>query len=185
MIEPISPAEQLMYCTSRIVGTIPHSSNVKTGTGFFFSFPAEGEQVVPALITNNHVVEGTDGLQFLVHTSATRGAKQPNANAAINSVLADWTPHPNPTVDLCALLVGPVLNSMTTMTPFFRGLDPTLIKSDVELKDLNAVEDVLTVGYPNGLWDSANNFPLLRRGITASHPAVTLMLEGSQLQSSM
>jgi hypothetical protein len=25
------------------------------------------------------------------------------------------------------------------------------------------------VGYPNGLWDTANNFPLIRRGVTATH----------------
>ena len=28
------------------------------------------------------------------------------------------------------------------------------------------------VGYPNGLWDKVNNFPIFRKGITASHPAV-------------
>ena len=28
------------------------------------------------------------------------------------------------------------------------------------------------VGYPIGLWDDVNNFPVLRRGITASHPSV-------------
>jgi len=28
------------------------------------------------------------------------------------------------------------------------------------------------VGYPIGLWDDVNNFPVLRRGITASHPIV-------------
>ena len=28
------------------------------------------------------------------------------------------------------------------------------------------------VGYPNGLWDKANNLPLFRKGITASHPAL-------------
>jgi hypothetical protein len=28
------------------------------------------------------------------------------------------------------------------------------------------------VGYPIGLWDEVNNLPLIRRGITASHPAI-------------
>jgi hypothetical protein len=28
------------------------------------------------------------------------------------------------------------------------------------------------VGYPNGLWDEKNNYPLIRRGITALHPAI-------------
>ncbi|MGL5353385.1 MAG: serine protease, partial [Clostridium sp.] len=34
----------------------------------------------------------------------------------------------------------------------------------------SAIEDVTMVGYPNGLWNEANNLPLFRRGITASHP---------------
>ncbi len=27
-------------------------------------------------------------------------------------------------------------------------------------------------GYPAGLWDVHNNLPILRRGVTASHPAI-------------
>src|SRR6516165_7282986 len=73
---------------------------------------------------------------------------------------------------------GPVMNSMSPLIPFFRPLDPSLIKSDEELKQFDAVEQVLMVGYPNGLWDSTNNFPLLRRGITASHPAVDFVVDG-------
>ncbi|HKY85290.1 MAG TPA: hypothetical protein VJL90_00855 [Pseudorhodoplanes sp.] len=33
-------------------------------------------------------------------------------------------------------------------------------------------------GYPNGLWDAANNYPLIRRGITSSHPAVDFDVDG-------
>ena len=28
------------------------------------------------------------------------------------------------------------------------------------------------IGYPIGLWDEANNFPILRKGVAASHPAL-------------
>jgi hypothetical protein len=140
-----------MYSTSRIVGSIPNSSHFKTGTGFFFIFPAEGGEYVPALITNKHVIEGTASLQFLVHTSSTKDAKLPDANAGIQSAFADWTYHPKPKVDLCALLLGPVMNSMAPIYPFFRGLDSSLIKSDAELKDLNAVGLGGALGMGHGL----------------------------------
>lgn len=178
MIEPITIAEQLMYCTARIVGQIPNSTNLKTGTGFFFNFPVGSGQQVPVLITNKHVIEGTTKLQFLVHTSVEKDAKRPSANAAIDSLPTDWIGHPNPKVDLCAVLVGPVMNSMQPLVPFFRAIGPEVIKSDPDLTQLNAVEDILMVGYPNGLWDAANNFPLIRRGITASHPAVDFDVNG-------
>lgn len=46
------------------------------------------------------------------------------------------------------------------------------------MEELSAVEEILMVGYPNGLWDSVNNYPLIRRGITASHPAVDFEVDG-------
>lgn len=38
------------------------------------------------------------------------------------------------------------------------------------MTELNAVEDILMIGYPNGLWDKKNNLPIVRRGITATPP---------------
>jgi hypothetical protein len=54
---------------------------------------------------------------------------------------------------------------------FYVSLDPSLIPTDDELANLTAIEDVVMVGYPVGIWDSANNMPVIRRGITATHPA--------------
>jgi hypothetical protein len=55
---------------------------------------------------------------------------------------------------------------------FFMPIAEDLIPSQEVLERLIALEDVVMVGYPIGLWDSSNNFPILRRGITASHPAM-------------
>src|SRR5439155_8993915 len=49
-------------------------------------------------------------------------------------------------------------------------LGPRFIPDDLTAFD--AVEDIVMVGYPSGLWDSTNNYPLVRRGITASHPGI-------------
>ena len=38
------------------------------------------------------------------------------------------------------------------------------------MSDLTQLEDIVMIGYPNGLWDSKNNMPIFRRGVTASHP---------------
>jgi hypothetical protein len=39
------------------------------------------------------------------------------------------------------------------------------------LDELTAVEEILMVGYPSGISDRANNYPIFRKGITATHPA--------------
>ena len=37
---------------------------------------------------------------------------------------------------------------------------------------IRQLENVVMVGYPNGLFDSQNNHPLFRTGKTATHPAI-------------
>ena len=32
------------------------------------------------------------------------------------------------------------------------------------------MEEIVTVGFPDGLWDAVNNKPIFRRGVTATHP---------------
>lgn len=36
------------------------------------------------------------------------------------------------------------------------------------LEHIDALEDVVLVGYPNGICDRANNIPIMRRGVTAT-----------------
>ena len=38
--------------------------------------------------------------------------------------------------------------------------------------ELNAIENVVMLGYPNGLWDKKNNLPIVRRGVTATPPYI-------------
>jgi hypothetical protein len=176
MIEPKTVAEHLMYSTVRIVGVDAKGTSFKTGTGFFFQFPvAEGDRRnVPILVTNKHVIEGAAATEFVVHTSSAE-AQKPNGKRTVRAEPTDWIPHPNQKVDLCALPIG---GTVTQIKAFYRAIDPSIIPSDVQLEELSAVEEILMIGYPNGLWDAANNYPLIRRGTTASHPAVDFDVHG-------
>jgi hypothetical protein len=55
---------------------------------------------------------------------------------------------------------------------FYQPITEDFFPTTEILSNLSALEDILMVGYPIGLWDDVNNFPVLRRGITASHPIV-------------
>jgi hypothetical protein len=44
------------------------------------------------------------------------------------------------------------------------------IPTEEEWNKLTVLEEIVMVGYPIGIWDSHNNMPILRRGITATHP---------------
>jgi hypothetical protein len=176
MIEPITVTENMMYCTARIVGIDASEAPIKFGTGFFYQVPIPPTQNIPLLVTNKHVVDGASSIEFVMHTAST-GAKRPDGKVSFRIPTSDWVSHPDAKVDLCATSIGPLVNAANP-TPFFRTLNPSLVPSDDQLGELSAVEDILMVGYPNGLWDAANNYPLIRRGITASHPGVDFDVEG-------
>lgn len=45
----------------------------------------------------------------------------------------------------------------TYKTPIVIPFDESLIPSEAQLKELSAIEDIVMVGYPDGIWDSFNN----------------------------
>ena len=52
---------------------------------------------------------------------------------------------------------------------FFKAIPRKAIPEQDEINSLNAMEEVIFVGYPNGMWDSIHNLPILRKGITLLH----------------
>ena len=85
-----------------------------------------------------------------------------------------WFKHPDERVDLAVL---PVSNEFRQMlgngfTPLYKATQLSQLVTAEAAAKLNAVEEILMVGYPNGLWDETNNLPITRRGITASPVSV-------------
>ena len=99
----------------------------------------------------------------------------PNDNAGIQitvSIPGEWIMHPNPNTDLCCLPIGKILNELIVNEKpivYYTALWTGLIPTKEEMTDFSAMENIIMVGYPNGLSDTYNNKPILRRGITATH----------------
>ena len=53
---------------------------------------------------------------------------------------------------------------------FYVPLTTELIPDETVLSNLSAMEEVVMVGYPIGLSDMYNHKPIIRKGITSSHP---------------
>lgn len=127
------------------------------------------------LVTNRHVVAGADTGTFFLHLADTGGGPKRGSKAPVtlDHFQQRWLPHPESTVDLCVMPFAPVLHEAQAngLTPFFVPLDKSLILSPTELAALTALEDVVMIGYPIGIWDSYNNMPVIRKGISATHPA--------------
>lgn len=126
----------------------------------------------PVIVTNKHVV--ADKIRGFFQLTLTTNDGEPDFGRHERIELLDfaneWIDHPDANVDLAICMFGPILNQLHEMgkRPFFAPVTKNLIPDAAQLAELNAVEDILMVGYPNGLWDSKNNLPIVRRGITAT-----------------
>lgn len=68
--------------------------------------------------------------------------------------------------------IAPLLQQAASQNKnfFFISLDQSLIPTTADLDEMLGLEEIVMVGYPSGIWDETNNFPVFRRGVTASHP---------------
>lgn len=165
-MNPQTISEQMMYSTIRL-----NSNNGSTGTGFFFSFEFNGK-TVPIILTNKHVVNYNtkESVTFFLHTKSGTSVIDENLQITFNT---EWFFHKSK--DLCFCFANPLFEQIKSQIGkdiFFIPVTENLIPDISKLQELSAIEEVIMVGYPNGLWDQKNNFPLFRRGITASHPAI-------------
>lgn len=171
----LSLTEQLCYSTVRIECQ-NDKGQTTTGTGFFFNFLQSDDRAIPVVITNKHVVAGMTIGRFIMTKADTEG--NPINKVHFTVTLSDLKDivrlHPSDDVDLCALPVASLLNYATKndIRLFFRSFDQNLLPTNEQLNELTALEDILMIGYPNGIWDSINNMPILRKGSTATHPCI-------------
>ncbi|GAB6285336.1 MAG: hypothetical protein STSR0009_15370 [Methanoregula sp.] len=177
MIKPTTESEQLLFTTVRIE-VIKANKQKSIGTGFFFAFNPETEKSPIYIITNKHVVEdGITGIFSLHEPNPSAEPVIPSGNfcnVQIDNLQDYCIPHPDKDIDLVAISTAPLNLEAERMGKdiFHFTFDQTMIPNDDQLEELSAVEDILMAGYPIGLWDYYNNLPIIRRGITASHPAM-------------
>jgi S1-C subfamily serine protease len=145
---------------------------VTTGTSFFYEAMIGGQgsgASMPVLVTNKHVVNGaTNG--FIRLLRAEGGLPKLGSSVNLTFTEGDFVGHPNPLVDVAAVALGGALTTLANSgTPvFYRVLGRDLVPSPEVVDELDVVEPVTFVGYPNALFDSVNLTPIVRRGTTAT-----------------
>jgi hypothetical protein len=166
----LSPAELLAHTTVRIECQL--SGGLGTGTGFFYSLNRETNQHVPVIVTNKHVVDGAAKGRFILTLQNSIGEPDVGMNHGfeLDNFQSFWRPHPDPSVDLCAMPIAPLVKVVELLSkkPFYATFDKSLIPAAADIDDMMGMEEIIMVGYPDGLWDSVNNLPIFRRGILAS-----------------
>ena len=173
-MKPISVSEKMLYNTVRL------ETRKGRGTGSFFNFKID-ESIIPVIITNKHVVNHNENeeVTFFLHTKDESG--EPSGNIKI-TYCTKWYFHKSQ--DLCFCFINPLIEKIKDelgKDVFYISNDESIIYNDEKLKELNALEELVMVGYPIGIFDEKNNFPIFRKGYTASHPAYDFNNKGIAL----
>jgi len=148
-----------------------------SGTGFFYNFSANGK-TYPTIITNKHVVNNNpnETVTFFVHLKTGEFSSNENYRVTYE---ANWIFHSSKDLCFCpALPVFEEVRKKIGKDVFYIANDDSIIATPQKLNELSALEELVMVGYPTGLWDLNNNFPIFRRGYTASHPALSFNENG-------
>lgn len=168
-----TPDHQYLYSTIRIDGFTAKGDS-KTGTGFFYNFGSfDGKELI-GVVTNKHVLKNLDSVIFkLIMTDSSGDPDDQNPlPITINDIAGRVIYHPEDEVDLCVIPLARIIDEGTIPKGSQLSIFPLTkenLLTEKELEDINAVEDVIMIGYPDGLIDDVNNKPIIRKGITATH----------------
>lgn len=136
------------------------------GTGFFFEF----ENKIPVLITNKHVINHNKNQKIYIYLHSDTKEKPIDKSYRIE-ITPTWIFHPNK--DLCCCFMAPVFSKFQEEKNTklqYAAITEQYLADHSKLSTLRALEEIVMVGYPRSLWDKNNNFPIFRKGYTASHP---------------
>ena len=163
-------SEELIHSTVRI-DAFDHAGVPYSGTGFFFNFNY-GECSIPVIVTNRHVLYGMTRVLLKFTLADSNGNPNYGLHEDINitEVHARIQYHQDDTVDLAVIYIGDVLNYYESIGKplYLRASNESQLPTAEDIDSLTMFEEVLMIGYPNRIWDSANNLPIARRGFTAT-----------------
>lgn len=165
--------EQLIYAIVRIE---TEESDNKKGLGTSFVFNCYIDKTTsPFLVTNKHIVEGVRK-GYIYFTQANDD--QPQIGKVIRVPITDfedaWCGHPDPDIDIAVMPLGEVTKVAKEqgLDLYYKSIPLDLIPTDNDLSDLDLMQDIIILGYPEGMYDQLHNYPLIRKGITASPPNI-------------
>ncbi len=136
----------------------------QNGTGFLFRFNNILGQAVDVIVTNKHVAEACKNYTFYFQSTV----KDETEAIECSFQECEWLFHSSADLAICLLShIVELCNSdkpNLLIIPFTTDNIPT----QDYVNNMSCIDDVLMVGYPSGVYDAANNLPMMRRGITAT-----------------
>jgi len=183
-MEVTSIAEQLLFSTVRIE-SINSDGIRQVGTGLIFSYEIGDQQktITQYIVTCKHVVEnGISGRLTFLSGKSEREVELGKTIRYVNNKNfgATWFGNSNKNIDVAIFPINDLFLFFASNgeSIFYRAIRNDMIPDENSLKEIDALEEVVFIGYPWGLWDEKNYLPIFRKGITAS--PITVDFEGDK-----
>ncbi len=160
-----------------LLSTIRIETPLSVGTGFMVRHQWDRETQGFFLITNKHVIQGTESgiLTFTVEPEVPDPTYPPPdlRHHKRNSLSGDswrWVGHPSDSIDVAALPMVGLLRALLEEgeRPYYNPIDTQMFPNTTVFESMDAIEELVFIGYPSGMFDRLNNLPLVRRGLSAS-----------------
>jgi hypothetical protein len=177
-------AKQIMFSTVRIRRVAPNGK-ATIGTGFVFNAGTslESNETVAILISNKHILEGASELEFdflarNVDNSGPDLGRPPRKHRVVGPAVPTVFGHPDVDVDVAVMPFGDLILAMDeSERPYLLMLNWWHLPSASTLSQLDVIEELTFVGYPDGWMDEVHGTPIVRQAITAT--PVMLPFDGS------
>lgn len=165
--------DRLVLCTTRIKTYKDDGEGFATGFYYFHRTHHESEAIqrgVGAIVTNRHVLQGANSVEINLTLKQDGHPQIGSYRTVLLSGDDMWVGHPDSEVDLALIPWRQVETEWATVNDeaYIEWINADLIPTESIADRFSTIEDVLLIGYPDGIWDSRNNLPVVRRGITAT-----------------
>lgn len=163
--------ERLLLSTMRIV------TPLSVGTGVIVEHRWGDGNRGTFLVTNKHVVESTPYGTLTFTTAPERHGPlypEPDLRRHVATHMEgkawNWVGHPSDDIDVTALAISHLLDGLwkEEEKPYYQPLLTSMFPSADAFGQMDSIEDLLFIGYPNGVYDKTNNLPIVRRGLAAT-----------------
>lgn len=165
---------QYLYSTVKIQGFTKENKSI-TGTGFYFNFVESETHDLIAIVTNRHVLENV--VEATIKIILIDEKEVSHDTKPLSLIITDLDKkviyHPNSDIDLCAIPLALVVDQNRDIPKGWKLALYAYSKNDLpsteEFEELTAIEDIIMIGYPDGLMDEFNNKPIIKKGVTSTH----------------
>lgn len=172
-LDPQSFLEQILFSTLRIELLNDDNKPQGIGSGFLLKvdFPENLEESLLLLVSNRHVFEGSQRFNITFHRRNV-GSNLPQLGQTLTyqATSRKGVPflHPNPRIDLACINISSAISQLGSQI-YYKFLDKRVFANFTE-PELDVGQRVIFIGYPENRYDQRHNLPILRSGVTASHP---------------